>query len=144
MNGDAEVQASQAVSLLTLQVQLGKIEGILQTIVAEHARRLSDLDENAKQLRNDLTAVKENAAREIASLRDNAQAKWDDANKAGLVELKRINEAITNLENGRRENREDIQEIRNRQAQNWPRVLSVLSLIIACGMFVIALLGRLL
>lgn len=65
--------------LMQIQAQQGKIEGILQTVVTEHARRLGDLDLSNRQLRVDLTAVKDEGERRIAGLSDRIQIKWDSA-----------------------------------------------------------------
>ena len=129
-------------SWITVQNQLFEIKGILNTIVQEHARRLTSLDDSHTQLRNDLTIVKETAAREVSTLREKWETKWDEGQKAGQAELTRINRDLTNLENGRKENREDIQELRDKSAQTWPRILSILSAIAAVGMFIIGIINK--
>ena len=133
---------SNTVSWITVQNQLFEIKGILNTLVTEHARRLTALDDGQVQLRNDLTIVKETAAREVSTLREKWETKWDEGQRAGQAELTRINRDLTNLENGRKENREDIQELRDRSAQTWPRTLAVMSALAAMGMFIIGIINK--
>ena len=141
-SGNVNNDTSNTVSWITVQNQLFEIKGILNTLVTEHARRLTALDDGQVQLRNDLTIVKETAAREISLLREKWENKWDEGNKAANLELTRINRDITNLENGRKENREDIQELRDRSAQTWPRTLAVMSALAAVGMFIIGIINK--
>ena len=134
--------SNEAVNWITVQNQLFEIKGILNTIVAEHARRLTGLDVTTRDLRNDLTIVKENTSKDIATLRTEVQTKWEEGAKQGNLELNRINLELTKLENGRKENREDIQEIREKANQTWPRTMAVLSLIATVGMFVLSAISR--
>lgn len=141
-NGNQNQINDSVVSLVAVQNQLWEIKGILQTLVTEHARRLGVLDDTQSQLRNDLTVVKETAAKEIATLRESFQARWEEGQRAGNAELQRVNRELTNLENGRKENRDDIQEIRQKAAQTWPRTVSVLSALAAVGVFVLDILSK--
>lgn len=136
------IQATQAVNIVSVQIQLGEIKGILQTVVAEHARRLTGLDDTVKQLRTDLVSIKESSSHDLAALRDNTQIKWDEAAKQGNSELIRINKDLTTLEGGIKENREDIKEIREKSNRIWPTMLSAISTLSALGIFVITVLFR--
>ena len=139
---DNGADQSNTVSWITVQNQLFEIKGILNTLVTEHARRLTALDDGQVQLRNDLTIIKETAARDVSTLREKWEAKWEEGQRAGQAELTRINRDLTNLENGRKENREDIQELRDRSAQTWPRTLAVISALAAVGMFIIGVVNK--
>ena len=131
LGDSADIQASQAISLVGVQVQLGEIKGILQTVVTEHARRLGTLDDATKQLRVDLTSVKEEAQRAIAALDLKYQQKWDDASRQGIERLERMNKEATTAEGRIKENTDDIKEIKDKQNNSWTRTALVLSPIIA-------------
>ena len=111
--------------------QLGEIKGILNTIVAEHARRLTDLDSETKQLRVDLTAVKDEAAKAIVSLSDRIQTKWDEASSRGNLELNRITADMATMNSSITENRQDIKDLNDKNHNSLSRVTVVVSTVVA-------------
>lgn len=111
--------------------QLGEIKGILNTIVAEHARRLTDLDSETKQLRVDLTAVKDEAAKAIVSLSDRIQTKWDDATSRGNIELNKITSEMATMNSSIIENRQDIKDLNEKNHSSLSRFTVVVSTVVA-------------
>ena len=106
--------------LTSMQIQLGRIEGTLNTIVVEHARRIGDTEANQRQLRTDLDAVKNEAAKQTNDL------------SARLVEK------ITSVDTKANTNtttitaiQGDVQEVKDKQNGSWQKVWTVLAFIVA-------------
>lgn len=98
-------------NLTQLRVDVGEIKGILVTVVAAHAERISKVESENRQLRVDLTAVRNNADASIAAL-----ALLVEANKNKIAEV-----AV------------DTQEVKDKQNSTAQRTTMVLSPVIAAG-----------
>lgn len=128
--------------LMSMQIQLGEIKGILNTIVTEHARRLSDQESNARQLRNDLDAVKSEAKKDVVDLSNKINDIISNAKEAGNKNLATVTENIVTNKNHISEIRTDVQEIRDKANGSWQRVTGILALIVAAGSVFWQVLGK--
>lgn len=125
------VDDDSIVNYIRINEQLGEIKGILNTIVNEHARRLTDLDSETKQLRVDLTAVKEEAGKAITTLSDKIQLKWDAAVAQGNIQLNDITSKIATMQSGIADNRQDIKDIVDKNHGTLGKVTVVISTCVA-------------
>lgn len=126
-----ENEASNSNILVALQVQLGEIKGILNTIVSEHARRISDLDAGTRQLRFDLDAVKTEAKKDTEALNEKLMQMAIKAGEEGAKHLTHLNEGITTNRNNLSELRDDVTELKTHNNATWGKVLGVLGTITA-------------
>ena len=108
-------------TLLTgMQIQLGRIEGTLNTIVTEHARRIADTEVNQRQLRTDLDAVKNEAAKQTNDLSTRLVEKIAAVDTKANTNTNNIS-AITT----------DVQEVKDKQNGSWQKVWTVLAFVVA-------------
>lgn len=108
-------------TLLTgMQIQLGRIEGTLNTIVTEHARRIGDTEQNTRQLRTDLDAVKNEATKHTNDLSTRL------IEKIATVDTKTNTNTnkITDIQS-------DVQEVKDKQNGSWQKVWTVLAFVVA-------------
>lgn len=117
--------------LMQIQTQQGKIEGILQTVVAEHARRLSDLDNSNRQLRVDLTAVKDESERRVNTLGDRIQLKWDQASSDGAKKYSDVMSVLAEHKSELFNVKQDVVNIESKQHNSATRVAVIISPVIA-------------
>lgn len=106
-------------NLTQLRVDVGEIKGILVTVVAAHAERLGKVEADDRQMRIDLTAVKNNA-----DMAHSALALLVEANKNKIAEV-----AV------------DTQEVKDKQNGATQRTVLILSPFIAIGSLVWNILG---
>lgn len=137
-----ENEASNSNILVALQVQLGEIKGILNTIVTEHARRISDLDAGTRQLRLDLDTVKTDAKKEVEALNDKLMNMAIKGQEDGAKHLTMLNEAIITNRNNIAEVKEDVKELKTKGEASWGKVLGVLALVVAAASAIWQILGR--
>jgi len=108
-------------TLLTgMQIQLGRIEGTLNTIVTEHARRIGDTEMNQRQLRTDLDAVKNEAAKQTTDLSTKLVEKIAMVDTKATTNTSNISAMVT-----------DIQEVKDKQNGSWQKVWTVLAFAVA-------------
>lgn len=119
--------------LIQMQIQLGEIKGILNTIVTEHARRLTDQESNTRQLRTDLDAVKSEAKKDVIDLANKIADTINVAKEAGNKNLSTITEGITTNRNNIAELRSDITEVKEKANGAWGRVVGILALAISAA-----------
>lgn len=124
-----ENEASNSNILVALQVQLGEIKGILNTIVTEHARRISDLDAGTRQLRLDLDAVKGEAKKAVDGLNDKLMDMAIKGQEDGAKHLSVINEGITTNRNNISQVKEDVTELKGRSDASWGKIVGLLALL---------------
>lgn len=102
-----------------VRVDIGEIKGIMNTIVLSHGEQIRGLTDGQKQLRTDLTAVKDNATLAINNVSTVANA---------------ASENIKDI-------REDVKSINDKQNATFGKVLQALSPIIATFALIWAVLG---
>lgn len=102
---------NDSAGMVAVHSQLGKIEGILSTIVTEHARRITDQEGVSRQLRIDLTAVN-----------------MDLNSKVGAVDTRVVTNTANILEL-----KGDVQETKDKQNAALPRTAQIMSPLIAVG-----------
>lgn len=108
-------------TLLTgMQVQLGRIEGTLNTIVVEHARRIGDTEQNQRQLRTDLDAVKNEAATKLNETHNSLVEKIAVVSSSALTNTNSINALQT-----------DVTEVKDKQNGSWQKIWTVLAFAVA-------------
>lgn len=127
---------NNASTLVAVQIQLGEIKGILQTVVSEHARRLSDLDTSNKQMRIDLTAVKDEGERRVGALNDRIQLKWDQAVSDGSSKYSDVMSVLAEHKSELFNVKQDVKILEDKQHNAWTRVAMVVSPIVAVGSFI--------
>lgn len=130
-NGDES--PSSASVLVSMQIQLGEIKGILNTIVTEHARRIGDTETAHRQLRFDLDSVKVEAKKDVADLSDKIYNTISKATEKGNNTLHELNRDITTNKNNVTELRSDITEVKEKQNAAWGKAVMILSPIAAFG-----------
>ncbi|ALY09292.1 membrane protein [Arthrobacter phage Nellie] len=96
-----------------IRVDIGELKGILTTVITEHGRRITDIEQNAVRLRTDLTAVKDEITKEVTSVSTRVTTNSGD---------------ISNI-------REDVKNLFDRAGQSFPRTTAVIALIVAAGGF---------
>lgn len=119
--------------LVQMQIQLGEIKGILNTIVTEHARRLTDQESSTRQLRNDLDAVKSEAKKDVIDLANKIADTINVAKEAGNKNLSLVTEGITTNRNHIAEIRSDVAEVKEKANGAWGRVVGILALAISAA-----------
>ena len=107
-------------TLTQVRVDISEIKGIMNTIVLSHGEQIRGLNDGQKQLRVDLTAVKDNATKEITAVSVVANA------------------AAENI----KDIREDVKSVNEKQNATFGKVLQVVSPIIAAGALIWAVLGK--
>lgn len=100
-----------APDMTSVHSQLGKIEGILSTLMTELNRRVSDQERASNQLRVDLTAVNTELNAKI-----NAVGTKVTTNTANISEIKG-----------------DTQEVKDKQNAALPRTAQIMSPLVAVG-----------
>jgi hypothetical protein len=100
-----------------MQVQLGKIEGILTTLVTEHARRITDQESISRQMRTDMTAMNTDHSGKINSVDGKTSI-----NTTHISEL-----------------RADVMEANTKSNAALPRTAQILSPIVAVGSLIWAI-----
>ena len=128
--GDVQTQPSEA-NMVSIQIQLGRIEGTLNTIVSEHGRRILDTEGSTRQLRFDLTAVKENATREVTELATKIADVFEKAKAEGNETRRQIEERVTTNKNNIEEIRGDVQELKDKQNAAFGKAMLIVSPLIA-------------
>lgn len=121
------------VTLVSVQVALGRIEGILQTIVTEHARRISDNEETTRKLRADLTAVKDEAAKALADYSREIQKKWDDGTREGMKAFSEVTGTLASHTTTINDIKEDVRSVQDKQHNGLSRAAVILSPVISVG-----------
>ncbi len=97
--------------------QLGKIEGILSTVVTELGRRIGNQEQVSAQLRTDLTAVNTEIRAYVGSVDTKVTT-----NIANISDLK-----------------SDVQEIKDKQNAALPRTAQIMSPLVAVGSLIWAI-----
>lgn len=128
--------------LVQMQIQLGEIKGILNTIVTEHARRLADQESNSRQMRMDLDAVKNEANKGIETLNDKLMQMAIKGQEDGARHLATINEGITTNRNNIAEVKGDVAELKSHNNASWGKVISVVAILVSGAALVWQVLGK--
>lgn len=128
--------------LVGMQIQLGEIKGILNTIVTEHARRISDLDKSHVQMRFDLTAIKTEAKKDVGDLAEKLNNMAIKSHEDGGKILQELNKDITTNKNNIAELRGDIIEVKDKQNAGFGKVVMILSPILAFVALLWNILGK--
>lgn len=128
--------------LVQMQIQLGEIKGILNTIVTEHARRLADQESNSRQMRMDLDAVKNEANKGIETLNDKLMQMAIKGQEDGARHLTTINEGITTNRNNIAEVKGDVAELKSHNNASWGKVISVVAILVSGAALVWQVLGK--
>lgn len=128
--------------LVQMQIQLGEIKGILNTIVTEHARRLADQESNSRQMRMDLDAVKNEANKGIETLNDKLMQMAIKGQEDGARHLTAINEGITTNRNNIAEVKGDVAELKSHNNASWGKVISVVAILVSGAALVWQVLGK--
>lgn len=113
--------------LVSMQIQLGEIKGILNTIVTEHARRIGDSENNLRQVRFDLDAVKTEAKKDVGDLATRLTNMATKASEDGNKILLDLNRDITTNKSNISELKGDMTEVKEKQNSSTNRVLAVLA-----------------
>lgn len=128
--------------LVQMQIQLGEIKGILNTIVTEHARRLADQESNSRQMRLDLDAVKNEANKGIETLNDKLMQMAIKGQEDGAKHLTNLNEAITTNKNHIAEIRGDVTELKSHNSASWGKVMSVVAVLVSVAALIWQVTGK--
>ena len=120
-------------TMLNVQVQLGEIKGILQTLVSEHARRLADSEEAARRLRVDLTAVKDESSKALADFMKDVQLRWENGTREGSKAFAELTGTLSAHTTTIADIKEDVRTVQDKQHNALAKASTVLSPIIAVG-----------
>jgi hypothetical protein len=112
-------------TLIAVQVQLGRIEGVLSTVVTEHSRRIEDNAKETNKVRVDLEA-------QIKAV----DLKLENGKENGNKLLREIDGRIAANTSTSVENKEDIREIRDKQDSDWGKKVSITGLLLAGAAFI--------
>lgn len=107
-------------TLVAVQVQLGRIEGVLTTVVTEHSRRIEDNAKETNKVRVDLEAG-------IKAV----DLKVENGKENGNKILREIDSRISSNTAGVQENKDDIKEIREKLNSGWTKTTGIGGLIVA-------------
>jgi histidinol dehydrogenase len=127
-----EDQTNNAV-LVQVQIQLGKIEGILSTLVTEHARRIADAEDVSRKLRTDLTAVKDEGAKALADFAEKVQKRWEDTNKDTAQTAANLAGTISAHETTIQDIKNDVSGIQDKQHNGLSRAAIIVSPLVSVG-----------
>lgn len=128
-------------TLVAVQIALGEIKGILQTIVTEHARRITDNEETVRKLRIDLNAVKDEAARSVADLADKIQKKWDEGTREGSKAFAEITGTLSSHTTTINDLKEDVHSVQDKQHNGLSRAAIVVSPVVSVGALIWSILS---
>ena len=126
-----ETDVSNSTVLVAIQIQIGEIKGILNTLVTEHARRIGDNETDIRKLRTDLDAVKNEAKKDLDVAVGKFNDKFSEGSEKGNKLLHTLNTDITTNKNNIAELRSDVVEVKEKQNSSMNRVLAVLASIVA-------------
>lgn len=89
-----------------VRVELAELRGMMTTVVADHGRRITDLDAGQRQLRTDLTAVNENLNATISRLLSEGNKKASEiqtavtTNTANIADMRNDVTALETKQSG--------------------------------------------
>lgn len=111
-------------TLVSVQVALGRIEGVLSTVVTEHSRRIEDNARETSKVRVDFEAG-------LKAI----NLSMETGRTEGTKVLRELDGRIASNTSGVAEAKEDIKEIRDRQNNSWNKVAVILGPIIGGAAF---------
>lgn len=103
-----------------VRVELAELRGMMTTVVADHSRRITDVEKGATQLRTDLTAVNDGINSRISQL----LAEGNLRGQAIQTDITKNTQAIIEVN-------KDIAEIQQRQMGFGMRIAAYVSPIVA-------------
>lgn len=118
-------------TLVAVQIQLSEIKGILSTVVGEHSRRITDTESANRQLRIDLTAVKDEGQQALTMAINAVNQRFNDNAEKGNAVLREVDGKINTNTNNIIDLKADVQEVKDKQNATLGKTVMILSPIIA-------------